>query len=135
MRGVPGANDLGPILLKIIITDSAGSVEIEEFKLLVNQKPEVANALQPEITRTGKEYIFVVPENTFVDPDNDPLTYSIKFLGPWATFDPETREIKGTPGDLDLGVEDINVIASDPTCGSATSIKVLTIEKNYLPKV
>ena len=86
------------------------------------------------LTRTGAPYSFVVPETTFVDPDDDPLTYSTEFLGAWATFDPETREISGTPGDLDIGVDYVNVIALDPTGGDAIAIMELTIEKNFLPR-
>lgn len=87
------------------------------------------------LTRTGAPFEFIVPETTFVDPDNDPLTYHTEFMGPWATFNAETREIKGTPGDLDIGVDYINVIAKDPTGGDAIAILELTIEKNYLPRV
>ena len=87
------------------------------------------------LTRTGAPFSYIVPDTTFVDPDNDPLTYHAEFLGPWATFDTETREIAGTPGDLDIGVDYINIIALDPTGGDARDIIDLTIEKNYIPIV
>lgn len=71
----------------------------------------------PLTAKAGVAYSFV-PNAT--DADNEPLTFSIKGLPSWASFDTETGTLAGTPGDANVGqTDDIEIAVSD---GKAESI-------------
>jgi hypothetical protein len=64
----------------------------------------------------GFPYVF---KPSATDPEGDPLTFSIKGLPVWATFDAATGELRGTPTESDLGESGGIVISA--TDGKATT--------------
>jgi putative Ig domain-containing protein len=66
-------------------------------------------------TKAGVLYSFVP---TSQDAENDPLSYTITGTPGWATFDPVTGKLSGTPAESDVGQsDDIEITVSD---GKAT---------------
>ena len=63
--------------------------------------------------RVGVTYDYQ-PEAT--DPEGDALRFSAASLPPWASMDPTTGRITGTPGENDSGIyESITIIVADAT--------------------
>ena len=64
----------------------------------------------------GVQYRFVP---TASDADGDPLTFTIENAPPWASFNPQTGRLQGTPSAGDVGTyENIRISVSD---GRATT--------------
>jgi uncharacterized delta-60 repeat protein len=66
----------------------------------------------------GVAYSYVIPANTFVDPDHDTLTYSVVMwdgrpLPSWLKFDPATNTLSGTPVTSDIGTVNLRAMARD----------------------
>ncbi|HSD40081.1 MAG TPA: putative Ig domain-containing protein [Rhodocyclaceae bacterium] len=85
----------------------------------VNSAPVLQQGL-PAITAVADRALnFVVPADTFVDPDpDDVLTYSATLgdgapLPAWLSFDPITRVLSGTPEASDIGSVDLWIWATD----------------------
>lgn len=77
----------------------------------VVNSPPVVQGDPPDGTAVGVSWHFV-PEAA--DPDADPLQYSVENAPPWATFDPATGLLIGTPDEGDVGNwEDVRVSVSD----------------------
>jgi len=78
----------------------------------------------PTISRIGDEYARVGETYSLTpavrDPDGDSLSYSADNLPPWASLDPTSGLISGTPGAADVGVyESITIKVADS--GRATN--------------
>jgi hypothetical protein len=68
-----------------------------------------------EIT-AGFPYVF---KPSVTDPEGDPVTLSVSNVPSWATFQPATGELRGTPSDDDVG--DASGISITATDGKATT--------------
>ena len=81
-----------------------------------NTPPSITGKPQRQVT-TGTEYHF---KPVATDPDDDRLGFSIRNRPGWASFDPTTGELRGTPppGEREL-VTGIVISVSDGTYGSA----------------
>jgi hypothetical protein len=75
-----------------------------------NRAPAISGT-PVEIAPPGKTYEFRPAAH---DPDDQELTYSIDGKPKWATFSKETGELRGVPGNGDIGkYENIRISASD----------------------
>jgi hypothetical protein len=75
-----------------------------------NTPPEIAGTPAPS-AEAGQIYTFT-PQAS--DADNDFLEFTIENKPGWASFDPETGTLTGTPGDADVGDSlDITINVSD----------------------
>jgi hypothetical protein len=75
-----------------------------------NAPPEIHGAPAVAV-EAGKQYTFQ-PQAS--DADNASLTFSIVSKPTWATFDPATGKLSGTPATSDIGVyEEIEISVSD----------------------
>ncbi len=76
--------------------------------------------------RVGQTFQF---QPSASDADGDSLNFSAENLPPWASIDPATGHVSGTPGELDVGVyESIRIIVADggrTTQSSPFSITVI----------
>lgn len=78
----------------------------------VNTPPEITGTPEPS-AQAGQMYTFT-PEAT--DLDGDFIEFSIENQPQWATFSTETGELKGIPGDADVGdTADITISVTDGT--------------------
>lgn len=97
-------------------------------------RPPVLTPIGPKTVEEGAMLTFTVGAT---DPDGarDPLRYEIANLPPWATFNPKTREVSGTPGYGEASVKQprhdyplarVEVCDPEPRCDSEdVSISVL----------
>jgi len=77
-----------------------------------NHAPVVTNPIPAQTATYGNAFTFVVPANTFTDPDpGQTLTYSASGLPAWLSFDPGTQAFSGTPPDLETNT--ITLTATD----------------------
>jgi hypothetical protein len=112
LQGTPAKVDVGPHDVVLTVTDGWDIVE-QPFTITVrdvNTPPQILS--EPQDTAfVGQQYTYLV---NAVDYDNDPITYSQVVVPAWATFDPATRVLQGTPSGTDVGISHqvyINIIA------------------------
>lgn len=72
-----------------------------------NQPPALVNPIANQLAQQNAAFNFVVPANTFADPNGDLLTYTAIGLPAGLTFNATTQIISGTPtqsGNFPLGI-------------------------------
>lgn len=116
------------------LSDMAPSAFTVGITLVVNATPEIIGAPQLSIY-DGESYSFTP---VVIDADDTFFTFDVVNLPGWASFNPATGEIAGTPGVLDLGsYTGINIRVSDhkaaPQSLGAFSIEV--INQNDPPQI
>jgi hypothetical protein len=95
--------------------------------------PIVTSPIADRSTAEDAVFSFTLPANTFIDLDvNDILTYTARLsngatLPSWLSFNASTRVFAGTPGNGDVGVNEIRVIATDSGTASVYDDFVLTV--------
>lgn len=104
------------------ISDGKGAFVTKSIDLTISQlanNAPVANSLIDSVSgKFGNLFTYTIPEDVFIDEDNDILTYSATLsdgsaLPDWLIFNQETKTFTGTPP---LGIADtlsILLIASD----------------------
>ncbi len=100
----------------------------------INNAPVVSNPLVDQIATEDVPFTFVIPANSFTDPDGDTLTYTAQLAGggalpPWLSFDSATRSFSGTATHLDTGMLSIEVIATDANGTFTSDTFDLTVER------
>jgi hypothetical protein len=76
----------------------------------VNRAPTITTASTAQ-ARVGETYDY---QPVATDPDGDTLRFTANNLPPWASMDPNTGRITGTPGENDLGeYEAITIVVAD----------------------
>ena len=78
-----------------------------------NAPPILINPIGNRYYAVGAKMKYTIPANTFREPDGQPLIYTVEGLADWASFDPKTRLLSGSPEEEDLGTRTIIVTASD----------------------
>ncbi|WP_171036587.1 malectin domain-containing carbohydrate-binding protein [Dyadobacter sediminis] len=96
--------------------DNAMVNAIEILPSVSANQPPVITVIENKITPVGSPFTFIVPANTFIDPENDPLTLSAtltdgKPLPSWLTFNASSRTFSGTP--VSAAVYPIRLTAND----------------------
>ncbi|EMI43564.1 Dystroglycan-type cadherin-like domain protein, partial [Rhodopirellula sp. SWK7] len=99
---------------------------------VLNLPPVLDNAIADQTATEDSPYSFVIPLNTFSDPNGDSLTYVATLddgaeLPSWLSFEPGSRTFSGTPLNGDVGEIHVRVVASDPDVETATEEFVLTV--------
>ena len=93
----------------------------------VNDAPIVSNAISNQSATTGTAFNFIIPANSFSDPDaGDILTYSATradgtALPTWLIFNPATRTFSGSPTSGNVGNLSVKVTAKDTANASVSS--------------
>jgi uncharacterized delta-60 repeat protein len=95
----------GSLNVRVKVTDNDRLSVTDDFTIAIPQSPVVAKAIADQPTTTGTAFSFVIPDNTFNDPDatvGSTLAYSATLangnpLPSWLTFDTTTRTFSGTP--------------------------------------
>jgi hypothetical protein len=76
----------------------------------VNRAPTITTD-SSAVARVGETYDY---QPVATDPDGDTLRFTANNLPPWASMDPNTGRITGTPGENDLGeYEAITIVVAD----------------------
>ncbi|BDX07600.1 hypothetical protein MACH26_31210 [Planctobacterium marinum] len=132
LTGSPASNDVGTFTGIIIsVTDGVNTVSLPAFSIRVcevceNIAPEISGVPASSVT-AGGAYEFT-PVAT--DENNDVLQFSIANIPNWASFDPTTGRLAGTPAQSDVGLYRNIVITvsdgQDSVSLSAFSVEVLS---------
>jgi Ca2+-binding RTX toxin-like protein len=107
------------------IWDVATLLERTATEVVTDHPPSLANLLPDQAAEEDAAFTFVVPANSFSDPDaGDTLAYSATsldgaLLPTWLSFDPTAAAFSGTPTQADVGTVSIRVTATD-TSGLST---------------
>ena len=135
--GTPGMNDVGSYLdIVIVATDGDLDANLGPFTINViadNQPPTISGSGATSLN-IGEPYEFTP---TASDPDGDPLTFSISNQPSWASFDPTTGILSGTPGAGDDGsYGNIIIRASDgELTTSLAPFTVIVVAENTAPTI
>lgn len=128
LRGTPGSGDVGSYPgIRIDVSDGAETVSLAPFELTVvaANSPPVISGAPPTNATAGSAYAFLPSAS---DPDGDTLTFSISNRPTWATFDPASGELAGTPAAGDAGTySGISISVSDGTDGDALPAFSITV--------
>ena len=132
LSGTPGYAAAGSYPnIQIRVSDGSLSATLPAFTLVVansNRAPSIGGTPVASVA-AGTSYSFTPVVS---DPDGDPLSFSATNLPAWASLDPHTGTLSGSPGAADVGVyQDIGLQVSD---GSASaSLGPITIEVTAAP--
>ncbi|WP_238175986.1 putative Ig domain-containing protein, partial [Kribbella albertanoniae] len=100
----------GVYTLTARVTDHHGLSTDRSFTITVTHNGPTWAGIPNQTTFRFQSYSFPVPPAT--EPDGRPLVYSVVAKPAWLTFNPVTRELKGTAGDTKL--ETVVLRAEDP---------------------
>jgi Ca2+-binding RTX toxin-like protein len=133
LRGFDPTGATGSLVVQTLKFADGSQANLQDLLPADTHAPTVATPLADQTRQEDVLYRFQVPGDTFNDTDlGDTLSYSATVtdgavLPGWLTFDPLTRTFSGTPDDIDVGVLDLNVTATDGTNLSASDTFQLTI--------
>ncbi|NWC09397.1 right-handed parallel beta-helix repeat-containing protein [Pseudomonas agarici] len=99
----------------------------------VNHAPVVATPLVDQAATENTPFSYVVPATSFIDPDNDNLSYSATLLDgsalpDWLLFDAASRTFSGTPSDTASGTYAIQVSATDGSHATVSDTFTLAVQ-------
>ena len=94
-----------------------------------NSAPVVSGSAETAAT-AGSTYTF---QPNAYDPDGDPIEFQVANKPSWATFDPRTGRLSGTPSSADIGTYvGIVISASDGTVTAALAPFTITVSDTQL---
>ncbi|MCX6840025.1 MAG: lamin tail domain-containing protein [Verrucomicrobia bacterium] len=126
-----GADNVSLATLSVVGTNGAFVALTDADEIgspgIRNQPPVLASSLPSQSATKGAAFSYVVPLNTFADPESQPLTYSATLsdnspLPAWLSFTAGTRTLAGTPTAVDLGNVVVKVSATDGGLASSTTL-------------
>jgi Ca2+-binding RTX toxin-like protein len=100
----------------------------------INTVPVLSNALADVTVNEDNVFTWTLAANTFIDSDaGDILSYTAKLadgsaLPTWLTFDAATQTLSGTPGNSQVGLIDIKIVATDAAGSTAEDVFSLTVQ-------
>jgi hypothetical protein len=97
-----------------------------------NSAPTLANSLPDTNTSVGTSFSFEIPANTFIDSDNDTLSYSATLanrdaLPTWLEIDQDNGTVSGTPPIDSEGNYDITITTTDNRGGEVSDTFALEV--------
>jgi hypothetical protein len=111
--GTPSRDQVGEVYqVRVTVSDGALYTSLPPFKLTViaGSAPRISGTPPPAVT-VGEYYEFVPVAS---DPNGQPLTFAIANAPEWASFDPATGRLSGTPEPKHAGkYKRIVIAASD----------------------
>lgn len=133
LAGTPAAADEGEHAdISIQVSDGRLTASLPRFYVVVstaNQPPSIAGT-PPTEALVGQVYDFR-PKGA--DENGDPLSFTIANRPNWATFDPQTGRLSGTPGAGSVGVyRDITIRVSDGELVSELPAYSIAVEQTSL---
>ena len=123
LLGTATPAELGPHSVELQLTDEVDTV-VQDFVIDVgafNGQPVIEGS-PAVVVDEGQPYSFTPVAS---DPDGDPLVFQVHDLPPWATFDPATGTLQGTPGFSDAKVWSHLAITVDDGRGVSNSTATL----------
>lgn len=131
LSGTPAMGNVGTYEgIVIRVSDGSLSAALPSFSLQVaaapvSNRPPVISGTPPASVAAGSTYSFAP---TASDPDGNTLTFSIQNRPSWASFDPATGRLSGTPSDAQLGTfANIAISVSDGVAAVALAPFSITV--------
>lgn len=115
-------NNLIPVRIRCSPQNTQYSSAIEQVLYIniqnTNETPRVNILLPSTGISIDNTFIYSLPNNMFIEPDNDALQYSASTKGDhplprWLSFDPDSLTLSGTPDQCDVGTYSIDIKAID----------------------
>ncbi|MCT7958110.1 putative Ig domain-containing protein, partial [Laspinema palackyanum] len=150
LSGTPDEQDVENLEIRLTADDGQGNQVPNTFALVVdediaeNRAPEVTIPIPDQNATAGEAFSFAIPEETFTDPEGDPLTVTATLadgspLPDWLSFDPETGALSGTPDEQDVENLEIRLTADDGQGNQVPNTFALVvdegIDENIRPEV
>lgn len=106
---------------------------------IINVPPVLDNPIADQEVFEGVNYDFIIPSNTFSDPDGDALVLSATLaddspLPSWLAFNTISERFTGIPGGDDIGIIELKVIATDPFAQSVFDTYFLEIKEDIFAR-
>ncbi|WP_369802140.1 putative Ig domain-containing protein [Pseudorhodoferax sp. Leaf265] len=101
--------------------------------VIANNAPTLSSLLADQSVIAGSPFTWSVPANSFTDADaSDQLTYAARLkngdsLPSWLTFNAATLQFVGAPGAADVGLMQIQIIATDQLGSSVSDVFALHV--------
>lgn len=136
LAGTPANSDVGSLQLQVSATDQSGAVVSTQFALTVsnvNDAPQVLVNVPNQSVTAHYAFNYQIPTGAFGDEDaGDSLTYAVTLatggaLPAWLQFDPTSRMLTGKPVQADVGVLELQVVATDSQGVSASQVFQLSV--------
>lgn len=136
LSGMPDNSDVGIYTVKVIVTDSGGLNDTDQFTLVVenvNDDPQVTTippvfALEDQLYRV--EFQALDP-----DPTGELLSWNLSTDAAWLSINTTTGVLEGTPRNSDVGDFWVQVHCSDGLGGLDTLGYLLTVNNTNDPPV
>ena len=116
----------------ISVSDGSQSASLPAFSIQVqtpgsgaDDTPTISGNPPTNVT-AGSPYVFTPSAS---DPDGNPLTFSVMNLPPWATFNANTGELSGHPGDAAAGTY-ADIVISVSNGSVSASLAAFAIQVN-----
>jgi frataxin-like iron-binding protein CyaY len=115
-------------------TDTGGKIS---FSYVINiiprgNHPPYLQSIGSKSIREGSELTFRIIGK---DPDNDPITFSVKNLPAGAAFNPATRTFSWTPTYTQSGTCTVRFIVSDAVYSDYEDVEIMVVDvKKIIPK-
>ncbi len=143
LRGVPAADDVGDYdEIVISVTDDNSVASLPAFSIEVTEQPSQGGddpgdePVSQAPTIAGDPNQFVAAGDTYAfqpeasDPEDDKLSFSITNKPAWATFDPATGRLQGTPTVSNAGTSSpIEISVTDGTSIAALASFTITVQE------
>lgn len=125
---VPDGGDLGSHVVELQAVDAGGQIALQRFDLevlaqLPNQPPYLVSS-PDSVARIGSPFTYAAEA---VDPEFEPLAWSLPTAPAGMTIDPDTGQVSWTPGAGQAGDADVVVQAADPDGGIASQAFVIRV--------
>jgi Ca2+-binding RTX toxin-like protein len=143
--GTPGNDDVGRVTVRVTALDGGGATVFDEFDIgveNVNDAPTLAAPLPDAELLEDSSFAYTVPAGAFADVDRgDTLRYLATLeqggrLPAWLAFDERTGTFSGTPGNEDVGVLAVRVIAIDGSGAMAEDwVNLVVLNENDAPEL
>ncbi len=126
LSGTPTNDDVGAHEVTVVFNDGNGGTDTSMFDLEVidvNDPPWITT--DNVLTATEDQYFYVDYDGD--DIDGEYLTWSMVTDMDWLSLDPYWGILNGTPTNDDVGVNEVNITASDPRGLSESTVFQLEV--------
>lgn len=139
--GTPTVSDVANHTVRVTATDPSTSSVYTDFtlKVTLDNDPPVVAAPVPDLEASEDQpFQYSFAANTFTDPDDDLLTYSMTLQGgdplpSWLTFEATDFELSGTPLQSDVNTYTIVLTAADEFAEVSDEFVLTVNEVNDAP--
>ncbi len=128
LTGTPGNADVGTHSdIVISVTDSVGlTASLPAFSITVENVDNAPNISGTPATTVQEDTAYYFKPHAS-DPDGDTLKFSISKQPSWASFNAETGELSGTPGNADVKTHENIVISVTDSTGQTALLPAFSI--------